>query len=149
MTYADELDKDDIGLVAEQNTSLGRKLNWLTIRDNLKNKNMRVTRAAPLWGETEYHVRYEDDNLIFNTLEDLQDFYMSVATSTPSEPELRYEELDFNSMKEGFALKNIKLKEPDASGFYDLVYPHLGVAHRFKLEELKDFYLKQMKEDAL
>ena len=149
LAFADEIDKYEIGVISEQNKSLFRKLDWMTIRDNLSRNNIIVDRTAPLWGESEYQVRYKDEVLIFKTLEDLQDYYMSTVMSTPFEPELRYQELDFNSMKKGFELKNIKLKEPDASGFYDLVYPHLGVAHRFKMEELKDFYLKKMKEDAL
>jgi hypothetical protein len=75
--------------------------------------------------------------------------YWQKKTGYSQEPELDIEKLNFNSMKEGFKSKNIRLKEPDLAGFYDLVYPHLGVAHRFKIEELKNFYLKKMKEDAL
>jgi len=146
LAFADELDKDEISVAEEKNKALGRKLDWMTIKDNLIRDGITVHRSAPLWGESEYQVRYNDELLIFKTLEELQDYYMSVVTSTSFEPELRYENLDFNTMKHGFNTKKIKLMNPDKDGFHDLIYPHIGVAHRFKMEELKDFYLKKMNE---
>ena len=127
MAFADELDKDEIGVVERQNKLLGRKLDWITIRDNLIRDGIVVNRTAALIGDSEYQVRNYEELLIFKTLDELQDYYMSVVTSTPLEPEIRYDKLNFDLMKEGFKSKNIRLKEQDTAGFYDLVYPHLGV----------------------
>ena len=80
LEFADELDKDEIGILNEKNRTLGRKLDWMTIRDNLENKNIILHRTAPLpWGESEYHVISGGETLIFKTLEELQDYYMSTS----------------------------------------------------------------------
>jgi hypothetical protein len=69
LEFADELDKDEISVVEGQNKSLGRKLDWMTIRDNLENKNIILHKTAPLWGDSEYQVIDGDEVLIFRTLE--------------------------------------------------------------------------------
>ena len=74
LVFADEIEKDQ---VEEQRKGLARKLNWITIRDNLAGSGITVDRTAPLFGDSVYSVVDGDDKLEFSTLEQLQDYYIN------------------------------------------------------------------------